>query len=282
MRELSAVLRPGVTLRIERTRPTWAAGFLEDYPIEVGDALRSLLEHLRDEHGGQHYRLTVLGAGEQALYSGSLPIAGPVRDRGKPITREAWESPRERNPAPVVQPAQGGSDLASIVGMLGGAIGPLFTFLQKQSDRASQQTIDAVRDMARTSQRQTSELTNAVLQIRTDTQQRSGLAGQVSELIEGISAVDDLRSRVGTGERSGSGDPKEDEMSGALREAAKHFFTQFMGHMATQRSQSPAQQPQQRRPNRTRVVRPHTVPPNGVGADVGEQPPGLPDAISGQ
>jgi hypothetical protein len=269
MRKLAATIKPGVSIRIERSRPTWAAGWIEDYATDgVGDALQDLYEHLRDEHGGQLYRLTVLAPGEHPVYVGAVPIAGPVRVEGKKVGRAEFElsaqppAPAQRAQNP--QPDNGSAMLASM--------GQFMGLLMQSQEKAAQLQIEAVRDMVRSSQKQGSDLAAALLQIRHDEHERRGLASQVGELIESMSAFDEVRKRLGGGARSSSGDAENpDELQGALGEAMKHFFGNVMQSMASRR---PAPGTRVSR----RVVR--RTPP---GAPVvGEQLPDLPDAIPGQ
>ena len=270
MLRLAALLKPGVSIRIERSRPTWAAGWLEDHPLEAtGDALSELYEHLRDEHGGQLYRLTVLSPGEQPLYVGSQAIAGPVRVNGRAIGREAYElsqrpaNERVANAAPA--PAEP-FPIAQIVT----ALGSFVSLLISEQDKRSQMQLDTVRDMAKVGQRQSSELVSAVLQVRQDEREQRGLVGQVTDLIEGLDAVEAVRSRFGAARA-----PKQaenDTLNQVLGEATKAFFGNVMQGVA-QKNRGAASP----RPVRRQVVRRVSATPT-----VGDHVAGLPDAIAGQ
>jgi hypothetical protein len=265
MRKLAELIKPGVAIRIERVRPTWAAGWIEDYPTDgAGDALGELYEHLRDEHGGQLYRLTILAPGEQPLYVGAQAIAGPVRVSGRAMGRDAFEMatrpPVERAPSSAPDPFPIGSIVTALAGFLQ-------TMMERQ-DKSAQMQLDAVRDMVRIGQKQGSDLAAAVLQVRADERESKGLASQVTELIEGMDAVEAVKKRFGGGNKSGREDDHTDPMNGVLAEAAKSFLGNVMSSTAARR----ASQPKPRR-----VVR--RMP---VSANVGEQTLGLPDAIPGQ
>lgn len=268
MLRLASLIRPGVSIRIERVRPTWAAGWIEDYPTDVtGDALGDLFEHLRDEHGGQLYRLTILAPGEQPLYVGAQAIAGPVRVAGRSTGREAFELSAQKT---TVERAPSSSSSAEPFPM-GAVIQGFVSFMQTmmgQQEKAAQLQIEAVRDMVRSSQKQGSDLANAVLAHRADERDQRGLAGQVTELLEGMEAVDKVRKRFGAARSSNADSGDNDEMSGVLKEAAKSFLGNVMGSVASQRAAAP--------PAR-RVVRRIARP-----ARVGEQSTELLDAIAGQ
>jgi hypothetical protein len=266
MRKLAALIKPGVSVRIERVRPTWAAGWIEDYPTEAtGDALGDLYEHLRDEHGGQLYKLTILAPGEQPLYVGAQAIAGPVRVSGRATGREAFEL--STKPVAERAPSSGSSEPFPIGAMVT-AFGSLMQMMMGQQREAAQMQIDAVRDLVKSSQKQGSDLANIVLNRREDEREQRGLAGQVTELLEGMEAVDQVRKRFGATRSSNGSEASGDPMQGVLGEAAKGFLSNVMTSMA-QRRASP-------RPVKN-VVRRVRSP-----AVVGELVDGLPDAIAGQ
>jgi hypothetical protein len=270
--KIAGLIKPGVEIRIERTRPGWAAGWIEDYPIDAGgDALRSLYERLRDEHGGQLYRLTVLAPGDTPVYVGAVPIAGPVRHDGRIITRDSWDPPgRDREPR--AQPAAAPAQAFPMAEMLG-AFGQFMQLFTTQSEKSSQLQLEAVRDMVRSSQQQTSDLTAAVLELRSSEHQQRGLSGQIAELMEGMSAVDQLRKRFGAAASKNGAESEEGMLNGALKDAMGHFIGAVAGSMA-QRAQPRAP----RRVPRPPVNAVSAIPPKQV---VGAEPQGIPDAIPG-
>ncbi|MFW5921396.1 MAG: hypothetical protein ACOCUS_06105, partial [Polyangiales bacterium] len=54
-----AMGQSGAEVQIERTRPTWCAGYLESRDVGRG-GWRELLEYVRDEYGGERYRLALV------------------------------------------------------------------------------------------------------------------------------------------------------------------------------------------------------------------------------
>lgn len=269
MLRLAQLIKPGVEVRIERARPTWAAGWLEDYALDLdtGDTLQDLYSHLAEEHGGQLYKLTVLAPGETPVYVGAVAIAGPVRAQGRPITRDAWDpAPRERQAAPAPAPAPAPLPFGELLTAFGG----FMNLIMGQQEKAAAAQTEAVREMVRSSQQQTADFTAALLQVRSDESHQRGLAGQISELMDGVNAVEGLRKRFGAASGKG-GDDDETVLDGALKQATTHFLGSVMGSMAgARRAAAPPRRPM-RPPVRT--------PPNQV---VGEQPQGIPDAIPGQ
>lgn len=282
MRELSHLIKPGVDIRIERSRPTWAAGWLEDYPIDAtGDALADLYEHLRDEHGGQLYKLTVMSPGEHPVYVGAVPIAGPVREQGRIITRETWDPPGRRERAPNPQPQPAAAAAAPFpMGDILGAVGSFLQLFMNQQKESAQAQIEAVRDMVANSQKQTADFTSALLQVRSEDASQRGLAGQISELMDGVNAVEAMRKRFGAA-AAPAADDDDDMLKGALKDATSHFLGAVMGSMAQRRNGARARA-QPPRPRRVVNAPPGSVrplpQPNQV---VGEQLQGIPDAIPG-
>lgn len=273
MRRLAEVIKPGVEVRIERVRPPWAAGWLEDYALDpvAGDALQDLYSHLADEHGGQLYKLTVLAPGETPVYVGAVPIAGPVKEQGRIINRNTWDPPatRDRQQQPAA-PTPAPFPMAEVLG----AVGTFLQLFMNQQKESAQATIGAVRDMVQHTQQQTADFTAALLQVRSDESQQRGLAGQISELMEGVTAVEGLRKRFGAASAGKSEGGDESALDGALKQATTHFLGAALGSIAQGRGRERA--PQRPPPRRVRPV--IQSPPVQV---VGEQPQGIPDAIPG-
>lgn len=255
MKALAGALRPGITLRIERSRPTWAAGFLEDYPIEADQpsmALAELLEHLRDEHGGQHYRITAIGAGDQILYSGSLPVAGPVRDRGRPITRADWED-GGRATNPKAAPSMMG-ELGPIVQL----VGTLVQSFTAQSDKSNATMLGALRDIARQSAASSAEIASALAVSQSTPPPRvgNGSAGAItdglSELLQSVRSIEQVKRALGV---TANQEPKpepgpQDPLGGAVNEVTQRFISEALTSMMV-RNRAPgvgAPPPPRRRP----------------------------------
>lgn len=111
---LQEMIIPNTPVRIERTRPTWAAGWLEDFDLEDGEGYADMLQYIADEHGGQSYRISALSSDKRhVLATGRVAIAGPVKVGGKPKTREQWEGRQERVQQPVATPLHNPSPAAA-------------------------------------------------------------------------------------------------------------------------------------------------------------------------
>jgi hypothetical protein len=233
MQALAEYVRPGITLRIERTRPSWAAGFLEDFPIEPDSGgINDLLQHLRDEHGGQHYRLTALGAGDQVLYTGALPISGPVRERGKPITRADWE---ERPAAPVVAASKQSNPLSELAPLMQ-VLGTLVQAFSAQQEKQTSAMLGAVRDIAARSSQATSELAQALAERAPAPESAvprapAGIGEQLSELVNSVEAIEQVKRVLGV--RAGAKPAAETEALGPLQGAVNEVSQRFMAEALT-------------------------------------------------
>jgi hypothetical protein len=233
MTKLAQQLKPGLTVRIERLRPHWCAGWLEDYPLEDPDAMGEFYTYLREEHGGQYYRLTVLGAGEQQLYQAQVPISERPKDRGRFIDRAAYEGqqqPRTSNAttqaAPAPAPGTGFGD------MLAAATG-FIQLILAQSEKTNAATLQSVQTMVEANQRQTSELASAVLQVRSDSRPAS-FGEQLGEILDATRSLDTVRKALGGTQRAGAaqrGDDDDDDMRLLTREAKRAFLTNAMSGM---------------------------------------------------
>lgn len=189
--ELTAQLSAGVTVRILRTRPSWAAGWIEDLELDSGD-VSELFEHLRAEHGGQVYSVQLIGRDNRILYKARVPIAGPVRRDGRPINREQWEGteaarvePRERERnAPAANIGNGFQPMELI---------RLVLDMQKES---SGQITEAIREMQRMQTKQTEGLIAAVMDQRSSERTTTSLAGQLQEVAKVAQQVDEIRANI--------------------------------------------------------------------------------------
>lgn len=266
MKKLSRFLKPGVTLRIERTRPSWAAGYLEDHPIEVDEGIQHLLEHLREEHGGQHYRLTALGPGDQVLYTGSIPVAGPVRDRGKPITRADWEE--RPTPAPVAAPRQ-----TSALGELAPLMQVMITAMTAQSQTQTQALLAAVKEIAEANADSTAELIQTLAAARPatePTQNPSGMNAQLTELLGAVRSIEGVKRALGVPEptakpETAPGDEQE-PLQGAVNATMQRFLTEAL---------TSVMMPKKGRAGPVRPVVRRGIRPTPTMSDLGEIPDGL-------
>lgn len=282
---LSAYIRPGVTVRIERTRPSWAAGFIEDYPVDTEDGstgLAQLYEHLRDEHGGSLYRVTVLAAGEEPLYAGAIPVAGPVRERGRKITRDDWDPPADRGgrAAVAAQAPSSGAQSDLMPGLLA-SVGTFLQLFMTQQAEAAKSAQNSVKEMINASQKQTSDLVSAVLQVRSDEQQRGGVSGQVGELVRSLGALERARKAFGAAAPAATDRPDESLLDSTMREALKGFVGAAMPTIAAKMAGSGgAAAPNGATPVGSRQA---TVAPSSTGS-THAQPirQSIPDAIASQ
>jgi hypothetical protein len=255
---LANQLAPGLTVRLERLRPTWAAGWVEDVPIDDAD-LGGLLDYLAHEHGGQMYRATVLASDGSQLYTARVPIAGAPRRRGRVLAREAWEGLPE--PAQVVAQAPAAqapqSQLADLV--------QLMQAMQSQGNARQDAVLGAVREMVNANQRQTHELLTALFQ-RPDAPQAPNFRAQLAELAAASEALEEVREVLGAGARAPAAAP-DDERSGMNRiieRIAADALSQGLRNDAARGQAPSAPAPQQRpqppaRPNHARRVQPRPV-----------------------
>lgn len=248
LQSLAEKLRPGVTIRLERLRPGWAAGFLEEYPLEDGD-LSELYDHVQTEHGGQLYKITVLSSDGRAWYDSRIRVAGPPRERGRVIDRDAYEgiaNPRSApqqsaQPAPQAQPS-GVPDLMSV-----------FSLVLQQQQKASEAQLEAVREMVGRSSEQTRELISTIVQQRGEDRRHTSISGQLEELSEAGQTMERVRKMFGGGESD-----KSDDTDPIVKEAMAHFARSVFGSGGGgSERQTPA-------PRRSRMPQSRHAPPDNV------------------
>lgn len=276
--ELARELRVGTTVRIERTRPSWAAGWLEDLTIDRG-GFADLLEHVQEEYGGKRYRVTVLLPNGQPGYEATLSVAGPPLDQGEVIDRDEWngqpdkrrnERDRTRNAIPAAatsaQPATPASELV-----------PLFRLMLEQTTAGHERQMTAVRELVSTSAAQNQELIQAIVEARTTETRGQSLAGQLDELAQAHRAVSRIGKMFGAAAPAAApAEGEDDVVTQAVREAGKDFIasvirSEFMPGGQPQRGAAPARQPRQ--PLNPRAAQP--------GSQVRQKPtPSIPDAMS--
>lgn len=255
VRNIARAIRPGVVIEIERTRPTWCAGFLEAYPVEDGESLRTLREYIRDEHGGQSYVLTAL-LGEDVIARGTEKVAGPPRDMGRVINRAKWEGQpaEERTPAPASSSGMDG--LADLIKL----------FVGMQAD-ASKAQLESVRDMVKETRGQTTELMKAVVESRESNNAQQGFAAQLGQFVEASRGIDKAKRQLfGAAKR----EEPADELDPVEKEAKQFFTRAFLGSVFKEQGAAPQRTQQQRAPAQR----------NGSAA---QQPNGfrIPDAKAG-
>lgn len=279
MRRLASVLRPGVQVRIERLKPGWAAGWIEDLTLDTG-AVGELYEQLREEWGGASYRCTVLQANGLPAFELRISVAGPPRHEGKRIDRDAWTGERSSNPAPapVVQQApQQQSDISGILSV--------FQMIMDTNARATQVQIDAMRELSSQSAAQNQGLIESIVNARTTETRGGSLAGQLTELMEANRAIERVKRNFGAAApASGGGEGEDDGMGGVVKEAAKQFFSNVIasefargGQQRPQPQQRPGQPPAQARPP-SHVRQVPQPPPTPIRRPVASPPPNRPSS----
>lgn len=218
VRGLAALLKPGVQLRIERTRPTWCAGWLEDFTMEPGEGLADVFEHIRTEYGGQRYRVSVLGAGGTELFEGSIAIASQPRAAGKPITRDEWEGTAAARTSNPQQQPQARSEFE--------AMGSFLKLFMDQQARSADAQLGSVRDMVARSSEQTTALVNAVLERRETESRRPSLGEQLNELAESSRQLQRVGKQLFGAAAPKKRDDEDDDplMRGALKKVGEEFI----------------------------------------------------------
>lgn len=217
MQALARALRPGVQVRIERMKPAWCAGWIEDLSLDTG-SVGELLEQLREEWGGAAYRCTVLQPNGLPAFELRIPIAGPPRNEGKRIDRDTWTGERSVNPAPVAPQV-----IHAPANDLGGILG-VFQMIMDTNARATDAQMAAMRELSERSAAQNQGLIEAMLQSRTAEARGGSLSGQLTELMEANRAIERVKRNFGAA--SGETAQTEDDgpIQGAVKEAAKDFF----------------------------------------------------------
>lgn len=266
---LARQMRPNLIARIERLRPTWAAGWIEDYPIDTGE-LGELLAYVRDEHGGSNYKITILSPDQSVLYTSRIPIAGMPRKRGRELPRARWDgADDEPGPRAALRDAEtreprtngtSANDLAALVTALGGVMG----------GGNRDHVLEAVREMTQNTQRQTSDLIAAVLATRSAERQSTGLVGQLREVVQATAGIRELREALAE-DAPPSRENDDEGRSGTsklLETAATELLRAGIANDA-QRRQQPPQERAQRPQVRMRPVM-RRPPPEG------SQPPPTP------
>jgi len=227
LRAVASQIRPGVTVQIERTRPTWCAGYLEDYPIDQdGEAFAELRAYVRDTYGGARFRLTVISSSGITLAEGNLPVAAPPRHFGKSIDRERWEGNlSQRQDAPTTARAPEASPIAAPAASANETLLGLVLGLVKDSNQA---TLTSVREMTAQTREQTADLVKAIIGTRSEERRERSITTQLGELVEVTRAVDKVnRQLFGAAARG----PQEDPDVIAERESSRFFTRAVMGKM---------------------------------------------------
>lgn len=229
LERLAYVLRPGVPVRVERTRPHWCAGVVEThYTLESGH-LDELIDYLRDEWGGQTYRVTVLQPHGAPAFESRLTVCAPPRYEGKRVYRETWggeheededERPGNRkkrasNPEPSRSPA-GPSTF--------GELRELLAMMQAMHADASGKSLDAVRDIIANTRAEKEQLIQAVTEMRTQETRGGNLVEQLGEFMTAQKALQSVGKVFGAAADRKENPEEDDVMKGVLKHAAKDFL----------------------------------------------------------
>lgn len=263
--DLAAALQPGVTVRVERTRPTWCAGWVEELDLEAA-GLGELYEYLADEHGGLAYRVTALHHDGKPLYTAQLRVAGPPREHGTAINRRQWEANmrgEEVGPAvitPTAAPAAGLGGLAGLTEFLG-----LFLAEARESRNHVFESVKVVTDKS-------SDNVTALLAALSDqaNKAREGntLPAQIQELTAGMAAVEELKDTVASNIPKPADDAPLSATEDMVREAGRAFVRNVVESQVNTSGQQPRPTPQGSRGQ---------PPPNANGST----PRGIPSAKRG-
>jgi len=275
LNELARQLRIGTTVRIERIRPSWASGWLEDLTLSQG-GYGELLEHLQEEYGGKKYRLTVLLPNGSPGFEATQDIAGPPLDEGSEIDRDEWngqpgkrerERTRERNaiPAAATTPAPApGLDAVALVKLM----------LEMQAAGA-ERAERAMRELAT----QNRETLQSVLQVR-EVERGPNLVEQLGELEQAKRALDRMGRVFGAAERPSGEAGDDDVMSGAMKEATKHFLGNVLASEFAGKAGAPQRPPARAAPPQSGPRPAPPLRPQGVRArPTRAHPSGIPDAL---
>jgi hypothetical protein len=222
----AAHLGPGIVCTVERTRPTWCAGWVCDVDLEDG-TLQELRGYLRDECGGESYRVSAIYDG-RPVYTAKVNIAGPPRNAGKIINRDAWDAQREgRAPAtPATPAASPGFDLFGKDGLL--------SLILTESRESRNSTLNAVKEMTEHTSKTTAELVDAFAKEARANRQSSTLAEQIGHMQRDVAAVDGLRQSIVEANPVPPEPDDDDEHGGTrrlVRTAAENFMAQALTGM---------------------------------------------------
>jgi hypothetical protein len=181
-------------VQIERLRPLWAAGWVENVALDMADP-GAIREHVATQWGGQDYLLTVLAADGSPVQEHKLRIAGPPRDQGRLVHRERFEGepppqPQHAPPAPAAPPID-------MLGML-----QLVMNESRESRNATQETVAA---MAEAHHKNQAELLATIAESRAEAQAQTGLVGQLREFTAATREVDKIKTQLGGGAEAGGG-----------------------------------------------------------------------------
>jgi hypothetical protein len=235
-------LRAASMVRIERLRPHWCKGWLEDFAVESGD-VTELLTYLRDEHGGESYRLSVLGPDNVVIADAHQPIAGRPRDRGRLIDRDVWEgrAPVAATAQPVAvaaapQQNPSGDILNTVLGMMRDANAAQFKAVQEMRAADSRQTAELIASINRRTE-------------HADRPRGPTFVEQVNEIVASTRALSDMREAIAIDQPPPAA--PTDDNDGLVKEATRAFIAKAMGGPQLVPMPGQQQQPTQAREAKT-------------------------------
>jgi hypothetical protein len=267
MRELAQLLRPGVSVRVERLKPTWAAGWICDLTLDVG-SMGELYEELREEWGGKSYRVTVLYPNGAPAYECRLEVAGPPRSEGRLIRRDDYDGVPRVPASPAPSSSSGPSqDLQGVLG--------IFQLIMDTNARATDAQMQAMRELSERSAAQNQGLIEAMLEARTSENRGTSFSAQLGELMEANKAIERVKRNFGAAAPGAA--PDEDALQGAMKEATAGFFKHVIASEFAKRPQAAQRAVQRQAPptppsgprTRPQVVRP-IKPPQKHAKDIPE------------
>lgn len=219
LRDVAAMLRPGVTMLIERLEPQWAAGFLAYYELESG-RLVDLYSYMKETWGGKRYKLTALTPQGKPAWETRLNIAGVPLDEGTPLQRDIVAPAALPPPAPVQQQP---TDVA------------LFKLLMEMGREDRKTMKETFTEMARSHAEQTRGLVSAVTRRDEDQRERGSFVQQLGEVLQATQAIEDVRNVLAPTPRESKKDDEGEgsELRGAAREAMRDFFKGVIGTQLT-------------------------------------------------
>jgi hypothetical protein len=216
--QLSVRLHPGLRVQIERTKPHWCAGIVEeDYVVSHGGVVE-MLSHIREEWGGAAYRLTISQPNGAVAFESRVQIAAPPRHECAPITRASWlgEEPATRQ-APAANPAPRAPEQPNPLEL----VREVFRLI------GGMQQAPVVANLERLETMNERLVSALVTKNGQDVQVRQvpTLREQLEELADAHQAVERAGKMFGGARDDRKSDEDEDDvMQGALKEATKHFL----------------------------------------------------------
>ncbi len=258
--DLGTALTMGCPVRIERVRPAWCAGWVEDTDIDVGD-MGELYNYLQGEWGGSQYRITALHVDGRPLMAVKLKVAGPPRQGGRLINRGRWEGATAGDELPEGAPPPEPLAVGTVP-----ASNPLefVQFMMTESRASAAEARASVREMGEVHSRDVQQLMGLIAKRDETRDESNSLVGQIATLTEGVQAVEELRDTMTANQPTQ--DQPEPERSGIINTAVEAMVVDAMRNTVPQtNTPTPAK-------SRARVVRPNGAP----------QQTGIPDAATRQ